>query len=90
MSEEIQDRYTTLHQRRVKLDQVSRIMEKLDIESFYNFNMRVVLTDKSFSFLSDLEQFLDQCAREREELEQADKRLVTTGFAEDERDPDIS
>lgn len=61
MSEEV------LHQRRVKYDQVSRIMEKLDIESFYNLNMRIVLVSKSFPFLSDFEQFLDQCAVEREE-----------------------
>lgn len=54
---------------KVKLQQVSRIMEKLDIEEYYNLNLRIVLAGESYPFLADLETFLDKCARERAEID---------------------
>lgn len=52
-----------------KIKQVTRLMEKIDIEYYYNVNFRVVLARQSYPFLADLETFLDQCMQERGEVD---------------------
>jgi hypothetical protein len=49
-----------------RLEWTKRIMEKLEVEIYYDFNMRIVLAEStSDHFLTTFEHFLDECKKGR-------------------------